>query len=84
MDSTSRTRERSGSLPGARGDVDQAALDLFSGKPLLIGVRALLQARRLPKEVAKAVNSVWLHSRVPEFYLKVGRVLTLRLILIAD
>jgi hypothetical protein len=40
----------------------------------------LLQARRLPKKVAEALNSVWLHSRVPEFYLKVGRVLTLRLI----
>ena len=73
MDSTSRTREdRGGSLPGARGDVGQGALDLFSGKPLLIGVRTLFLACRVFEEVAEAVDSVWLHSRVPEFYLKAG------------
>ena len=36
------------------------------------GMGPLFQARRLLEEVAEAVGSVWLHNRVPEFYLKAG------------
>jgi hypothetical protein len=45
--------------------MDQAALDRFTGEPLLIGVRPLLQARRLLEEVAKGVGSVRYHKRIP-------------------
>ena len=45
-------------LPSPGGNVNQAALDRFSGEPLLVGVRLLFPAHRPLEEGAKAAGSV--------------------------